>query len=193
MPIPIEAHCYKAGGHLLTVMAGRHQSTPLPSSLIERTRAQIEICAALIEPAREWQCHGTFSWCENPRQLKTFPAHTCAAADPCRRGARRPAGRYHTYPGASAAGSPPLPPRVAAAAALPLRAPTWAHLRSQLVHMHVPRTGIPLALCCYGLPLLRRRRLLCPHHHHRKGNETHQPFWRPSVSTTRSNVCTRTR
>jgi hypothetical protein len=33
--------------------------------------------------------HGTFSWCENTRQLKTFPALTCAAADPCRRGARR--------------------------------------------------------------------------------------------------------
>ena len=91
MPIPIEAHCYnKAGGHLLTVMAGRHQSTPLPSSLIERTRAQIEICAALIEPARRQQWHGTepFSWCENARQLKTFPADTCAA-DPCRAGRPR--------------------------------------------------------------------------------------------------------
>jgi hypothetical protein len=63
--------------------------------------------------------------------------------------ARLPAGAIIGYPGASAfaagAGSPsPLvpPPRG-------VRPP--GHLRSQLVRMHVPRTGIPLPRCCYGL------------------------------------------
>ena len=108
-------------------------------------------------------------------EVHDHPQRFLAAADPCRRGARRPAGRYHTYPGASAAGSPPLPPRVAAAAALPLRAPTWAHLRSQPVHMHVPRTTGILLLACYGLLLFVFLASV------------------RSPRTTRSNVSTRTR